>query len=475
MKTFSFIGEGWEDEQLIQKRSEYPERKGITLPSLLLDAFYISGLALTLPYLFAIGKGKTVLDHFKRRWRPISPRTNDKPCLWLHGVSVGEIFSARKFVEEFTSRYPDWDLIISATTRSGVGVSKIHFRDHQVISYPFDLSFLVKRAFNYLRPDMIVIVEHDLWPNFLAEARKREVPVAIVNGRLSERSFKGYKRLARWITWPPPGVVHICVEDEFSAQGFVKLGMPSDRVRVTGNFKFDVTAEKSKSVEGFGFVGEPWVFLGASTHPGEEDILLAAFLRLQKEAPNTRLVLAPRRDDRAVEVSQSARKLGFSTQFWSQKKLGEKLDAKVLIIDTVGELGDLLSCADAVFVGGSLVPFGGHNVIEPVGAGKPVLTGPHHKNFMRVVEAFKENRALEVVSTASEVFEVLRELYRDPEKAKKMADRASRTVEERTGASTRALDALNPILSTISPSVLPISRRVEQPQDTSSRRPLPTR
>lgn len=467
------------------KRPELPARSGWTLPPLLLDSVYVAGLLLTLPYLFAIGKGRTVIDHFRRRGRAIEPRPSGRPCLWLHGVSVGEISSARQFVSLFTREHPDWDLVVSATTRAGVEVSRLHFRDHRVISCPFDLSFLVRRAFRRLDPDVVVIVEHDLWPNFLAEARRREVPVAIVNGRLSERSFRGYRRLARWIAWPPPGVVHVCVEDEFSRRGFEQLGMPPERVRVTGNFKFDVSAPASAPFEGFGFPPGSRVFLGASTHAGEEEILLEAWTRLRERMPDVRLVLAPRRDDRAGEVAQLARRDGFETRMWTRRPLPGDPEASILIIDTVGELGRLLPGADVVFVGGSLVPFGGHNVIEPAGVGKPVLTGPHHRNFARVVEAFRENDALEVVRDAGELHDVLRELLGDPARAGAMAARARETVREQTGASQRTLTALEPLLEAVTGKVRePAAAAGEALRETApeeardaapARRPLPTR
>lgn len=436
-----------------------------------LDSIYIAALFIALPYLALAGKGRRVVEHFKRRSRDIPSRSGKKPCLWMHGVSVGEILSARRFLGKFHEEFSDWDVVLSTTTQSGLEAGRRHYPDRQIVSYPFDLSFLVKRAFDRIRPDLVLIVEHELWPNFLWHARARGVPVAIVNGRLSERSLRGYQWLSRVVTWPPRGIVTLCVEDEVTAAGFLKLGVAPERIRVTGNFKFDNSVPAYAGVrEALGWNGSQWVLVGASTHKGEEDALLDSFSRIYREDNRSRLIIAPRHPERARELSGLAALRGFQAVLWSGTdangaggKNGQSVDGRwrepgvrdsnghgaVIIVDTMGELDRISSAADVVFVGGSLVPFGGHNVIAPAGTGLPVVIGPHHQNFRSVVSAFLERDALLVARNAEDLSRKLEELKRDPVRARGLALRASETVAVHSGASDRTLDALRPLIQSI--------------------------
>ncbi len=175
----------------------------------LLDSVYLGGLAITAPYLACAGRGRPLMDHVRRQTQDIPIRAGNRPCVWVHGVSVGEILSARGLLKKFSEEYPDWEVVLSATTRAGIEAGKKHYPGRHVISFPFDMSFLVRRAFDRIRPDLVMIVEHELWPNFLGHAASRNVPVVIVNGRLSERSLRGYRWLSRLMAWPPRSVVQI--------------------------------------------------------------------------------------------------------------------------------------------------------------------------------------------------------------------------------------------------------------------------
>ncbi len=423
----------------------------------ILDAVYFGGLCFALPYMAVTGKARRVLEHIPRRSRDLPARKGAKPCLWVHGVSVGEILSVRQLLRRFSSEFSDWDVVLSTTTRSGIEVGRKHYPDTQIVSYPFDLSYLVRRAFDRIRPDLIVIVEHELWPNFLWQAQARRVPVVIVNGRMSERSLRGYEWLSKLVRWPPPGIIEYCVEDQVSADGYRRLGAAPDRIHVTGNLKFDNASSPPSGLrEELGLNGSDWVLVAASTHTGEEDLLLDSFGSLYREDSRTRLILAPRHAERADELTGLVRRKGFEALRWSELKasLGtrawqENGHGEVVIVDTMGELDRISTAGDVVFVGGSLVPFGGHNVIAPAGMGRPVVIGPHYANFRSVVSAFLERDALVVAKDSTDFTHKLHELKRDPVFAEGIARRASETVASHSGASDRTLEVLRPIVERI--------------------------
>jgi len=450
---------------------ELPSEKSRLHP-LILDSIYIGGLCFAIPYLLLSGKRGQVFDHIPRRSKDLPPRLGNKRCLWVHGVSVGEILSARHFLGRFSEEFPDWEIVLSTTTRAGLEIGRRYYPDVQIVSYPFDVSYLVKRAFERIRPDLVLIVEHELWPNFLWHAHSRRVPVAIVNGRMSERSLRGYKWLSRLVTWPPPGIVSICVEDSVSGEGFRKLGVAPERIHVTGNFKFDNTAHGVSGVrEDLGLNGGDWVLVGASTHKGEEDMLLDSFAALHREDSRSRLVIAPRHVERVDELATLVRRRGFNALRWSHLTTngngvasgdngGEPKSssptswqqngrAEVLLVDTMGDLDRVSAAGDVVFVGGSLVPFGGHNVISPAGIGCPVVIGPHYANFRSVVSAFLHRDALLVARDAGDLSRKIRELKRDPGRARGIARRASETVATHAGASDRTFDVIQPLIQSI--------------------------
>lgn len=442
---------------------EVSGESSLGLRGFVLDAVYLGGLAIALPYLALTGKSRRALEHIPRQAKDLPQRQGTKPCVWVHGVSVGEILSVRQLLKKLTLEFPEWDVVLSTTTRSGLEVGQKHYPDLPIVSYPFDLSYLVRRAFDRIRPDLILIVEHELWPNFLWQAQERQVPVAIVNGRMSERSLRGYEWLRKFVRWPPPGIVNYCVEDRVSADGYSRLGVDPQRIQVTGNLKFDNAANPPRGLrEELGLTGADWVLVAASTHSGEEDILLESFRSLHQEDERSRLILAPRHAERFEELSGLAHRKGFKVVPWSQIRASthegsrpakplwqENGHGEVVIVDTMGDLDRITTAGDVVFVGGSLVPFGGHNVIAPAGMGLPVVIGPHHANFRSVVSAFVERDALLVVRDAGDFTRKLHELKRDAAFAGGIARRASETVATHAGASDRTLEVLRPLLEGI--------------------------
>ena len=422
---------------------------------LVLNTVYVSGLAVAIPYLCLRGRSTQLWEHIRRRSRGVPRREGKRPCLWIHGVSVGEVFSTRRLVERLAAEFPDWEPVISTTTRAGLEAARKAFPHLQVFSYPFDLSPMVRRAFERINPQLIVIAEHELWPNFLDYAGVTGVPVVLINGRLSERSEKGYRMLSRFISWPPPSIVRVCAEDETTAEGFRRLGVHPDRIRVTGNLKFDNVERLNGSWRPHPRAAD-WILVGASTHSGEEELLLDAFEDLHRADPAARIVLAPRRVERVKELEKLVRKRGLRSRLWSERRtcngngaIAFEADHNVYLVDTVGELSRISAAADAVFVGGSLVPFGGHNVIEPASHGRPVIVGPHYHNFRQVVSAFLDREAVLIARDGDDLTQKLRLLKSDPGWAESMGARAVETISRHAGASERTLDVLRPLLNAV--------------------------
>lgn len=407
----------------------------------LLDAGYAAAAIPLLAAAVVRGKGATVFDHLRRRvFQAVPERTGGLPCFWIHGVSVGEVLAARPLVASFETHLPGWTIVVSSSTRAGLDSARRHFSEHLVLSCPLDLSWLMRRAFRRLRPDAVVIVEHDLWPNWLRQAARRGVPVALVNARVSERSLRGYRRLARLSRWLERNLALVCAQDEASAAGFRQLGFSDEKVNVTGNLKFDSPPPSVSGVrDEMGFHENDWVFVAGSTHEGEEETVLEAFSRVRKRTPASYLVLVPRRTERTAEVAKGIRQRGFTFSLWSE---GKGLRGDVLLVDTVGDLAKITAAGDLVFVGGSLVPVGGHNVIEPASLGKPVLIGPHYQNQKSLVPSFLERDALLVVRDGNELAEKTLELEGNRRAAAELGERARLTVEVNVGAGKRTVEAL---------------------------------
>lgn len=427
-----------------------PKLPGAWFPPLL-DGAYIGAAILAAPVLALRGKLRRGWESFRRRSAPLGPAPPGKPTLWVHAVSVGEAMSARRFVSRFSELHPTWTVALSTSTRAGLETARRSFPGAHVFPFPLDLSAYVRRAFERIQPDLIAIVEHDFWPNFLWHAGKRGVPVAIVNARISDRSFRGYRRLRPVLRWALASVAVACAQDEASAGRLVELGVPADRVRIVGNLKFDNIPERDPGIrERLGIAPEEWVLVGASTHPGEEAMLLDAFdaLRADGGRAPARLILVPRRPERREEVLSLIAQRGLEAACWSELRSqpGPPQGRPVILVDTVGDLDRISSAADLVFVGGSLVPFGGHNVMAPAGMGLPVVTGPHHESFAADVAAFAAREAIIIAKDPSHLASIVRTFRADPERARALGQRALALVRELSGATERTLEALAPLL-----------------------------
>jgi 3-deoxy-D-manno-octulosonic-acid transferase len=414
------------------------------------DAVYGLGLILGLPYLvFKMATRARFRAGLAQRFGRIPRRGGEEPCLWVHGVSVGELLAATKFVSLFRESHPQWKIVISTTTRAGHAVARERFPEHDVIYYPLDLSPVVRRVFRKIRPSLVILIELEIWPNFLLVAGRRGVPVALINGRISGRSFRGYRVWRNFLAEPMEHISLFCVQNENYAARLKALGVPGEKVLVTGTMKYDtivtegVDTLRREMINQLGIDGHSTVLIGGSTHPPEERILLDVYRRLVDRFPGLFLILAPRRPERFDEVEEEIRGGGLRPVRRSRiGRGGPRGDREVLLVDTIGELNQIYAAADMVFVGGSLVPHGGQNMMEPAGLGKAVLFGPSIENFQDSVDLLLAEDAAVMVRDPEDLERVLLGLLGDLELVRDMGERARRIVRENQGASRRNLEIL---------------------------------
>jgi 3-deoxy-D-manno-octulosonic-acid transferase len=419
--------------------------------SALLDLAYLGALAAASPYLaWKVASRPRHLDGFRQRLGNCEPRVGDAPCAWVHGVSVGEVVAAQPLIESVPTALReggrDSEVVISTTTSSGQEVARRRFPGRRVVYYPFDFSWSVRRVFDALRPSIVVLVELELWPNFLREAQRRKIPVVVVNGRISEKSFRGY-RLARRII-PLQAVARYCVQTDEYASRFERLGVDPRKIVVTGSMKYDVVrtggVDAAAMRTSLGLAADEIVWICGSTHPGEERAIGEIHARLKARWPKLRLVLAPRHIERSAEVAreleQTTREKVVRRSVQSQTT--GPLGPGILLVDTIGELGKLYAAADLVFVGGSLIPHGGQNILEPAGLGKAVLMGPHTFNFQESVERLLRAQAAVEVPDAAGLEREVASLLGDPTRARALGQSAHTAIEAAKGATARTLSTI---------------------------------
>ena len=384
------------------------------------------------------------------------PRRRDasRPLVWVHGVSVGEVKAANNFVAELRKLRPDVDLVISTTTPNGRLVAKQEYPDLPVVTYPLDLGYFPGRALGRLRPRCVLLMELEIWPNFLQSARKRQIPVAVINGRISARTFKGY-RLARGLLPQLDMISRYCVQDQAYRRRLLDLGVDPSRIFVTGNMKYDSVVMGQHTAEAQQL--RPWlrarderVLVAGSTHDDEEKTVLSAVKQCERGgAYAVRLVLVPRHPERAAAVRDVVTQSGLTAVMWSAAAsdlpvLGPK---DVVVVDTIGQLQRFYAACDVAFVGGSLIPHGGQNMLEPAAQGRAVIFGPHTDNFRRDVELLLEAQAVVQVSDLARFAEELHRLLDDPELCAAYGGRALRVIEQNQGATTRTLELVADLIT----------------------------
>jgi 3-deoxy-D-manno-octulosonic-acid transferase len=383
---------------------------------------------------------------------PLSFNLDADDSIWIHAVSVGEVLTARALVPELRARYPRLRLFVSTTTMTGQQVARTHLQQVDgVFFFPFDLTFIIRRTLRLVRPRLFVIMETELWPNLLRECRRQGIKTALVNGRISTRSYPRYKLARFFFREVLTDVDRFCMQGEESARRIADMGADPARIVITGSLKFDSVEQPSAVTAGRGphrvlryFRMKPsrHVVIAASTLKGEEDAVLEAFRPVQRAWPDALLVIAPRKPERFGEVVDLARDAGFRVVRRSDLPVDLEPQHDVVVLDTIGELSHLFPIATAVFVGGSLVDSGGHNILEPAIHGKAILFGPYMQNFAEISKAFVEGQGAIQVSSPREFSDQLFKVLSDPVLRARLGAAARALVEANRGAKTKTLDAI---------------------------------
>lgn len=400
---------------------------------------------------------------------PVTFNLDGDESIWIHAVSVGEVLTVRALVGDLKARYPRLRLFLSTTTMTGQQVARqsVHGTDG-VFYFPFDLPFIVRRTLDIVRPRLFIMMETELWPNLLRECGRRGVKTVLANGRISSRSYPRYRLARFFFRRVLADVDRFCMQSEESARRLRDLGAPPERIVVTGSLKFD-SLERPPLAHGrvrdrvlrvFRVPPERFVWIAASTQRGEEGAVVRAFRRLKAVLPDALLILAPRHPERVREVEELARREGFSVLRRTELPVDSNPSADVVILDTIGELARLYQVATLVFVGGSLVDAGGHNILEPAVYGKPILFGPYMDNFREIARAFLASGAACQVASERELAATVLDLAADPARRAGLGAAARALVEANRGARERTLAAIGDLVPAGQTGVVRPFRRV---------------
>ncbi|WP_433966186.1 3-deoxy-D-manno-octulosonic acid transferase [Tunturiibacter gelidiferens] len=372
-----------------------------------------------------------------------------RSVVWVHAVSVGEVMAATRLIGELKERLPGWLLAVSTTTETGQRLAKERLPDSPVFYLPLDLKFSVRRYLHVLRPQMLVLMESELWPRLIVECTRDGIPVVVVNARISDRSFPRYMRLRR--LWRPflEMIALFLAQSTETADRLIKIGAPETSVRVTGNLKYDVQARTDNEMTRLiasKLSGTRLMVVG-STLAGEEEILLAAWLSIRQAIPDASLLIAPRHKDRFEEVLQLIRRSG--TPFFRCSQLTQNpkpiVGGTILLLDTIGDLASVYGLASVAFIGGSLVPKGGHNPLEPAQFGVPVLMGSSFENFREIVKTMQEAEAIRIVGE-DRLAETLISMLREKDDSRALGERGRAVFEAQAGAIARTAQAVVSLL-----------------------------
>lgn len=415
------------------------------------------GLLLFSPYfLFQALAHRKYIDGLRERLGFL-PTIEKQPVVWLHCVSVGETQAARPLVERLRKELPQSTLVVSTVTLTGQRLARDLFRTQaaKVFYFPFDWRWSVRRALKAMNPAVVLVMETELWPNFLRECKKREIPVALVNGRISRKSFSRYVRIRFFLRRVLACLSLAVMQSERDAERIRELGMNEERVFTVGNLKFESSGFRDKDTdvkERFGLQGDVPLVLAASTHAPEEKIVLESFQRLRESQP-VRLMLAPRHPERFNEVAELIQASGLIWARRTNDPAASDASASVILLDTIGELPGIYSLASVVFVGGSIVDRGGHNVLEPAAHGVAVITGAHTHNFHAIVDLLNEAQAIvqlppvEGEEAVTKLTEVLQRVLGEAEWRDELGRRAKALIVENQGAAERTMKLLAPLFS----------------------------
>ncbi len=431
---------------------------------------FLYSLLLTVGYLLLLPrflfdwmrKGKYAAGVWQRLGYFPEFEQNEKPVLWLHCVSVGETQTARPLVKKIRKNFPEYRIVVSTTTNTGQKLAReIFAEDAELVFYfPLDWKFTVRRALQRIKPTVVLLMETELWFNFLREARQGGAKIAIVNGRLSEKSVNRYLRIRKFMHWVLHYVDLALMQGNEDAKRISQLGIRAGKIKITGNIKYDLQFDSAESEltkqfrRRFGITKDAPLIVAASTHAPEEDWILQAFNTVWKNSEGNlpRLLIAPRHPERFAEVEKLIRDSGFDWTKRSEKASDRDKTAEIILLDSIGELRAAFPLAEIVFVGGSLISHGGQNVLEPAIARKAIITGFYTTNFEAITKEFLEQEALiqlpklDGKQVSESLAESLSNLLNDAELRQTLADNAYDVMRRNRGATEKTIEFLKPLL-----------------------------
>jgi 3-deoxy-D-manno-octulosonic-acid transferase len=424
------------------------------------------GFILLLPrfVIDAFRSGKYVTGLSQRLGKLPQLSSDNQSIIWLHCVSVGEARAAQSLVRALLDTFPSTRLVISTTTVTGQKVAQEIFGQQAatVFYFPIDWAWTIRRALRAIHPSVVLIMETELWPRLFNECRRQQIPVALVNGRISDKSFRRYRWIRSFIGRVLNDLTLAIMQSPDDAKRIRDLGVSEEKLRVSGNLKFDsanaaIDQNLTRQLrERFNFTAGPLI-VAASTHEPEEAVLLAAFERTRESHPDARLLIAPRHPERFQEVAGLLEKSGLTWSRRSQPESDRDAKSDVVLLDTIGELGAIYSLADLVFVGGSIAPHGGHNVLEPAAQGVCTITGPYTQNFAWITNAMLNEHALiqmhESSDFANALANIMNPLLSDVATRREIGARAKSVCERNRGATEKTIEMISQLIATPTPDV----------------------
>ena len=431
--------------------------KGSTLIiyNIVLHCFLIFAFPLFFLILIHKKRRQTVLQRLgivgiKGKKQPLKTNNKNKP-IWIHALSVGEVISVQPLISKLKEDKCKHNIIFSTSTKTGFEIANNLFNNEQhiqsVLYFPYDIPFSIKRISHKVDPVFVIIVESDIWPNFLNYMNKRKIPVFLVNARLSIKSFNGYKKVNFFSKKIFSLFSKICVQTEKDAFRFRELSVSLEKIAITGNLKFDQKLSIDKQIplftkKMFGIKKNSIVLIAGSTHEGEELIILKAFIKLKEKHPNTVLILAPRDPERAKQLKTIFIKKNFITTFITKLNIVTDINTDIIIVNTIGMLTKLYAVSDIAFIGGSMVSFGGHNPLEPAVFAKPILFGPDMSDFALIAKYLLEAKGAQTVLNYDELYNKVKKLIENNTLRKDMGKNAFNVFNNNKGAVNKTLEII---------------------------------
>jgi 3-deoxy-D-manno-octulosonic-acid transferase len=414
--------------------------------------FYLALPLIITRLLWRARRAPAYLKRWPERFSYISPPDLKQP-IWVHAVSVGEVIAAIPLIKALQKQHPERSIVVTTMTPTGSERVRAALGDSVFHVYaPYDIPSAIKRFLQKIKPSCLIIMETELWPNMLSVCAEHHIPICVANARLSERSARKYHYLGAWMKKILSAITLLIAQTQADAERFIALGMEPSRIRVTGSIKFDIQISDDLQTKAQQ-LREQWdktrpVWIAASTHPGEDEIILETFAALRKSLPRILLVLVPRHADRFSTVAALCRKQDYVTALRSETNATTNLtEADIFLGDTIGELLLFYAAADVAFVGGSFTQTGGHNLLEPAALSIPACTGPNMFNFVEITHLLQTAGGVFIVNDATQLSDRVLQLLQDPALREHAGKQNLSVVAANRGALAKHLDLLNPLIS----------------------------